>query len=39
LQTEHHGRISFAFILNDPRADADVVYEEEDRALDRLARY
>jgi D-alanyl-D-alanine carboxypeptidase/D-alanyl-D-alanine-endopeptidase (penicillin-binding protein 4) len=39
VQTEHHGRIAFAFILNDPRADADVVYEEEDRALDRLARF
>jgi D-alanyl-D-alanine carboxypeptidase/D-alanyl-D-alanine-endopeptidase (penicillin-binding protein 4) len=39
IQTEHHGRVAFAFILNDPRADADVVYEEEDRALDLLARY
>ncbi len=39
VQTEHHGRIAFAFILNDPRADADVIYEEEDEVLDRLARY
>src|SRR5208283_2422179 len=39
VQTAHHGRVAFAFILNDPRADADVVYEEEDRVLDRLAGY
>jgi D-alanyl-D-alanine carboxypeptidase/D-alanyl-D-alanine-endopeptidase (penicillin-binding protein 4) len=39
VQTAHHGRVAFAFILNDPRADADIVYEEEDRVLDRLARY
>ncbi len=39
VQTEHHGRIAFAFILNDPRADAGIVYDEEDRALDILARY
>jgi D-alanyl-D-alanine carboxypeptidase/D-alanyl-D-alanine-endopeptidase (penicillin-binding protein 4) len=39
IATEHHGRIAFAFVLNDPRADADVVYEEMDRALDRLVRY
>lgn len=37
IATYHHGRISFAFVVNDPRADADVVYEEEDRALDALA--
>ncbi len=37
--TAHHGRVAFAFILNDPRANADVVYEEVDRALDRLANY
>ncbi|MDQ2859051.1 MAG: D-alanyl-D-alanine carboxypeptidase/D-alanyl-D-alanine-endopeptidase, partial [Candidatus Eremiobacteraeota bacterium] len=35
--TKHHGRIAFAFIVNDPRANADIVYAEEDRALDALA--
>jgi D-alanyl-D-alanine carboxypeptidase/D-alanyl-D-alanine-endopeptidase (penicillin-binding protein 4) len=39
VQTMHHGRIAFAFIVNDPRANADAVYEEEDRALDALAEY
>lgn len=37
VQSKHHGRLAFAFIVNDPRANADVVYEEEDRALDALA--
>lgn len=37
VQTRHHGRIAFAFEVNDPRANADVVYEEEDRALDTLS--
>ncbi len=37
VQTAHHGRIAFAFIVNDPDADADVMYEEFDRALDALA--
>jgi len=37
LQTKHHGRVTFAFIVNDPRANADVVYDEDDRALDALA--
>ncbi|GAC1311278.1 MAG: D-alanyl-D-alanine carboxypeptidase/D-alanyl-D-alanine-endopeptidase [Vulcanimicrobiaceae bacterium] len=36
--TRHHGRVAFAFIVNDRRANADVVTEEEDRALDALAR-
>jgi len=35
--TRHHGRVAFAFIVNDPRANADVVYNEEDRALDALS--
>jgi D-alanyl-D-alanine carboxypeptidase/D-alanyl-D-alanine-endopeptidase (penicillin-binding protein 4) len=39
VATAHHGRIAFAFVVNDPRADADVVYEEVDRALDALATY
>jgi len=39
IATAHHGRVAFAFVVNDPRADASVVYEEEDRALDALAQY
>jgi len=39
IATLHHGRVAFAFVVNDPRADADVVYEEVDRALDMLAAY
>ncbi|MBD5657000.1 MAG: D-alanyl-D-alanine carboxypeptidase [Candidatus Eremiobacteraeota bacterium] len=37
IVTRHHGRIAFAFIVNDPRANADVVYASEDRALDALS--
>ena len=37
VQSRHHGRIAFDFIVNDPRANADVVTEEEDRALDALS--
>jgi D-alanyl-D-alanine carboxypeptidase/D-alanyl-D-alanine-endopeptidase (penicillin-binding protein 4) len=37
VQSRHHGRIAFDFVVNDPRADADVVTEEEDRALDALS--
>jgi len=37
VQTRRHGRIAFAFIANDPRADDDDVYREIDRALDALA--
>ena len=37
VTTKHHGRVAFAFIVNDPRANADVVTQEEDRALDALA--
>jgi len=39
IATLHHGRLAFAFVVNDPRADAAVVYEEVDRALDTLAAY
>jgi D-alanyl-D-alanine carboxypeptidase/D-alanyl-D-alanine-endopeptidase (penicillin-binding protein 4) len=39
VATLHHGRVAFAFVVNDPRANADVVYEEVDRALDALAEY
>jgi D-alanyl-D-alanine carboxypeptidase/D-alanyl-D-alanine-endopeptidase (penicillin-binding protein 4) len=35
--TKHHGRVAFAFVVNDPRANADVVIDDEDRALDALA--
>ncbi len=38
VQTQHHGRVAFAFVVNDRRANADVVTDEEDRALDALAR-
>lgn len=36
--TRHHGRVAFAIIVNDPRADEDAVYTGVDRALDTLAR-
>jgi D-alanyl-D-alanine carboxypeptidase/D-alanyl-D-alanine-endopeptidase (penicillin-binding protein 4) len=39
VATLHHGRVAFAFVVNDPRANATVVYEEVDRALDALAEY
>ncbi|GAC1614786.1 MAG: D-alanyl-D-alanine carboxypeptidase/D-alanyl-D-alanine-endopeptidase [Vulcanimicrobiaceae bacterium] len=35
--TRRHGRVAFAFLVNDRRANADIVTEEEDRALDVLA--
>ena len=38
VQTRRHGRVSFAFVVNDRRANADIVTDEEDRALDALAR-
>jgi D-alanyl-D-alanine carboxypeptidase/D-alanyl-D-alanine-endopeptidase (penicillin-binding protein 4) len=37
VATRRHGRVSFAFIINGPRADAGVVTRSEDRALDALA--
>lgn len=37
VATRGHGRVSFAFIVNGPRADAGVVTRSEDRALDALA--
>ncbi|MBD5634728.1 MAG: D-alanyl-D-alanine carboxypeptidase/D-alanyl-D-alanine-endopeptidase [Candidatus Eremiobacteraeota bacterium] len=37
VQTQHHGRVAFAFIVNASNANADVVYEEMDRALDAIA--
>ncbi len=37
VQTKHHGRVSFAFIVNSSNANAGDVYDEMDRALDALA--
>ena len=39
VQSRHHGRVAFAFIVNDRRANADVVYDEVDRALDALSNF
>jgi D-alanyl-D-alanine carboxypeptidase/D-alanyl-D-alanine-endopeptidase (penicillin-binding protein 4) len=38
VQTRRHGRVSFAIVVNDPRADAGSVNRGIDRALDLLAR-
>ena len=38
VETRRHGRVSFAFIANDRRADDTAVYVGVDRALDILAR-
>jgi D-alanyl-D-alanine carboxypeptidase/D-alanyl-D-alanine-endopeptidase (penicillin-binding protein 4) len=38
VQTRWHGRVSFAIVVNDPRADAGSVDRGIDRALDLLAR-
>jgi len=35
--THHHGRVAFAFIVNDPRYLAGAITDEEDKALDELA--
>jgi D-alanyl-D-alanine carboxypeptidase/D-alanyl-D-alanine-endopeptidase (penicillin-binding protein 4) len=35
--TRRHGRVSFAFVVNDPRSEATAVYRAQDRALDSLA--
>jgi D-alanyl-D-alanine carboxypeptidase/D-alanyl-D-alanine-endopeptidase (penicillin-binding protein 4) len=37
VQTKHHGRVAFAFVVNDENATADIVYQEMDAALDALA--
>jgi serine-type D-Ala-D-Ala carboxypeptidase/endopeptidase (penicillin-binding protein 4) len=37
VQTRGHGRVTFAFVVNGPYADADVITKETDRALDVLA--
>jgi D-alanyl-D-alanine carboxypeptidase len=38
VQTRHHGRVSFAIIVNDRRADDGPVDDGIDEALDILAR-
>jgi D-alanyl-D-alanine carboxypeptidase/D-alanyl-D-alanine-endopeptidase (penicillin-binding protein 4) len=38
VRTMHHGRVSFAIIVNSGNANADDVYDEMDRALDAIAR-
>ncbi len=37
VQTKRHGRVAFAFVVNSSNANADIVYDEMDRALDALA--
>ncbi len=39
IATAHHGRVAFAFEVNDPRSLADVVTISEDRAMDVLAEF
>ncbi|HEY0797751.1 MAG TPA: D-alanyl-D-alanine carboxypeptidase/D-alanyl-D-alanine-endopeptidase [Candidatus Baltobacteraceae bacterium] len=38
VQTTHHGRVAFAFIVNDPDCNADIVTNAQDQALDAIAR-
>ncbi len=37
VDTRHHGRVAFAILVNDPRADDDGVYDGMDATLDILA--
>jgi serine-type D-Ala-D-Ala carboxypeptidase/endopeptidase (penicillin-binding protein 4) len=37
VDTRHHGRVAFAILVNDPRADDDPVYDGMDATLDILA--
>jgi serine-type D-Ala-D-Ala carboxypeptidase/endopeptidase (penicillin-binding protein 4) len=37
LETRRHGRVTFAFVVNDPRCNADAVTLAQDGALDSLA--
>jgi serine-type D-Ala-D-Ala carboxypeptidase/endopeptidase (penicillin-binding protein 4) len=39
VQTRRHGRIAFAFVVNDPRSESQVVYKAQDRALDTLVQF
>jgi len=39
VQTNHHGRVAFAFMVNSGDANADVIYEEMDEALDAIATF
>jgi D-alanyl-D-alanine carboxypeptidase len=37
VRTAHHGLVTFAFLVNDPNADADAVTNGQDAAMDALA--
>lgn|GEM_PF-377976 len=37
--TRRHGRIAFAFVVNDRRSEASAVYRSQDRALDALSEF
>ncbi|MBC5809835.1 MAG: D-alanyl-D-alanine carboxypeptidase/D-alanyl-D-alanine-endopeptidase, partial [Candidatus Eremiobacteraeota bacterium] len=39
VQTRSHGRVTFAFVVNDPRSESRAVYLAQDRALDLLAEF
>jgi D-alanyl-D-alanine carboxypeptidase/D-alanyl-D-alanine-endopeptidase (penicillin-binding protein 4) len=39
VQTHAHGRVAFAFLVNDPRSESQAVYKAQDRALDALAEF
>lgn len=39
VQTRHHGRIAFSFIVNDPAASDAATEETYDRALDQLSEF
>ncbi len=39
VDTHHHGRVAFAILVNDPRADDGPVYDGIDAALDILASF
>jgi peptide/nickel transport system substrate-binding protein len=39
VQTRRHGRVAFAFLVNDPNSESQAVYKAQDRALDTLAKF
>jgi D-alanyl-D-alanine carboxypeptidase len=39
VDTHRHGRVAFAILVNDPRADDDAVYDGMDEMQDILAGY
>jgi len=39
VQTRQHGRVAFAFLVNDPSSESQAVYRAQDRALDTLAQF